>query len=467
MLGAKSIPLGRSGLLVVCGALILCGGSKEVCAQEPPPLVIPAGGPPAVGPDATPVDGWLLYPELDTFTQYSNNYFLSPLSKIWGWSFGISPRMTAEWSNGIHTTTLYGDFTHVEYPTDNEAITSDGQATITQQYSPLRDLNFTFLGDYSHHTLASTLTSGIPSPITSTATTVLPNGNTVLPNGTVVTPSGQVVGQIGAASNIAALSVVNPYDAYTATSQVQKIFGDGIVTLGASLLRQDYEEQVSQSKDFTAKTFREDASFWLGPIFYVYSDGAFTINDNASPTPDSNVYRAVAGLGTRQFGLFRASAYLGYQGSQSVGSSPAGGSVYGGALTYYPTPIWTVGGNIDVTINLAPSGVAPSSQALTIPATTPLQVPLSTSSQIIASSLHSEYKITPEWTATGLVGYSDVKFLGSTVWEDSWAGVATLSYAIRRDLTLTWQYQYTSIVSNEPFTTATRNFVSMSASYKF
>lgn len=464
MLGARSISLGRSSLLAVCGAVILCGSLKQACAQEPP-LAIPAGGPPAAGQGAIPVDGWLLYPELDTFTQYSNNYFLSPLSKIWGWSFGISPSMTAEWSNGIHTTTLYGDFTHVEYPTNNEAITNDGEATVTQQYAPLRDLTFTLLGDYTHRTLAGALTSGIPSAITSTATTVLPNGNTVLPNGTVVTPSGEVVGQIASAINVAALSLVNPYDQYTTTGQVQKIFGDGIVTLGASLRRQDYEEQ--QSSDNTAKTFTEDASFWLGPVFYIYSDGAFAMNDNSSPTPNSDVYRVVGGLGTRQFGLFRTSGYFGYQGSQSVGSLPAGGNVYGGSLTYYPTPLWTVGANMDFTVNLAPSGAVASTEALSTPAATPLQVPLSSSSQITVLSLHSQYAITPQWTATGLFSYSNVKSLGSPTWEDAWIAAATLSYAVRRDLTLTWQYQYGSIVSNETLTNATRNFVSMSAAYKF
>ena len=469
MLCAKSSPLRWLSVFALCGALMLCGELKQVHAQTypEPPLAIPAGGPPIAGPDAIPFDSWLLYPELNTFTQNSNNYFLSPLSKVAGWSFGVSPSVTAEWSNGIHTTTLYGDFTNIEYPTDNAVNTNDGEATFTQKYAPLRDLNFTFLADYQHHTITPGLTSGIPSPIASTATAVLPNGNTVLPNGTVVTPTGEVVGQIGPSTSIAALSVVNPYDAYTATGQVQKIFGDGIVTLSASLLRQDYDEEASQGEDYTAKTFREDASFWLGPLVYAYSDGAFAINDNTNPTPNSDVYRVVGGLGTRQFGLFRASAYFGYQGSQSVGSAPAGGNVFGGAVTYYPTPIWTLGANFDATINLAPSGALPSTQALSTSAINPLQVPLSSSSQITTTSMHSDYKIAPQWTLTTLFSYSDVKFLGTATWEDAWVGAATVSYDIRRDLTVKWQYQYASIVSNEQFTNATRNLISMSALYKF
>ena len=35
------------------------------------------------------------------------------------------------------------------------------------------------------------------------------------------------------------------------------------------------------------------------------------------------------------------------------------------------------------------------------------------------------------------------------------------------NLTLTWEYQYSSIVSNVPLSTAIRNFITMNASYRF
>lgn len=457
----------RAFSALVAFAAVYMAGNLEVALGQEPPLTIPNGGPPPAGPNAIPFDGWQLYPSFDTFTQYSNNYFLSPLDKISGWSFGVSPKMTAEWSNGIHTTTLFGTFTHIDYPTNNEVNTNDGEATITQQYAPVRDLNFTFLGDYTHQTIAPSLTSGIPSPISSTATSVLPNGNTVLPNGTIVTPSGQTIGQTSPVLGVSGLSIVDPYDAFTATGKVQKLFGDGIATIGASLLRQDYDELAAQSRNFTAKTFTEDASFWLGPVLYVYSDGAFTMNDNTNPSPNSDVYRAIGGIGTRQIAFYRASAYFGHQGSQSSGFPWAGGNVYGGALTYYPTPIWTINANHDVTINLAPPGLSPSTLALSLPVITPLQIPLSSSTQISTSSVQSVYKITPLWTANVLFGYSAADYLGTPNWEKALFGVAILKYQIRQALTLTWQYQYADITSNLPLTSGSRNFVAMSASYKF
>src|SRR5579872_7174572 len=139
-------------------------GTASSLAQEPPTSVPPGGPPPSIG--AIPFNGWLLYPTLDLFTQQSNNYFLNPQSKISGWGFGESPSMTAQWSDGIHTTTLYGNFNHIDYPTQNQINTNDEEATFTQRYAPLRDLSFTFLSDYTHRTIAAGLIGSIPTAIT-------------------------------------------------------------------------------------------------------------------------------------------------------------------------------------------------------------------------------------------------------------------------------------------------------------
>ena len=54
-------------------------------------------------------NGWQIYPSINFLAESSNNFFISPLSKIAGWQFVVSPAATAEWSNGIHTTTIYGN----------------------------------------------------------------------------------------------------------------------------------------------------------------------------------------------------------------------------------------------------------------------------------------------------------------------------------------------------------------------
>src|SRR5689334_5156651 len=78
---------------------------------------------PARDPTAIAAGGWLLYPTLRVYSLFSDNYFLSPTTPISGPAFGVTPSLTAEWSNGIHTTTLYGNIDRQAYPTHNEVNT--------------------------------------------------------------------------------------------------------------------------------------------------------------------------------------------------------------------------------------------------------------------------------------------------------------------------------------------------------
>ena len=159
------------------------------------------------------------------------------------------------------------------------------------------------------------------------------------------------------------------------------------------------------SPDTSTKTITEDGAYWLGSLFYAYSDGAFTWR-TTDENPNSTAYRIIGGIATRQFGLFRASSYFGYQGTGTAGLGPAGGYVYGGALNYYPTPLWTISATVDGTINHAQANAPASALALTTPAITPLQIATSASTQITGVGLHSTYKISPQWTADGLFAYA-------------------------------------------------------------
>jgi hypothetical protein len=460
---AQLYRVGRLPLLTALGLSLVCGQSGVAKAQSQPPLSVPFGGPPPADPEAITIEGWQLRGALDTVVQNSNNYLLTSPASLSGWAAGLNPHATAEWSNGIHSTILYGTYQHLQY---NSVGTDDGEATITQRYSPLRDLTFSLLGDYTHRTIGNILTNSIPTTITTTATTVLPNGNTVLPNGTIVSPSGQIVGQVGQTAGAGGVSVVNPFDQFTGAARAEKIFNGGVLSLGASVLRYSYENQASKAGDFTAKTFTEDAAFWLGPLFYAYSDGSFTARTNTQPVPDSTAYRVIGGIGTRQFGLFRASAYVGHQGSQASGSGSAEGIVYGGAISYDPLPTWSLSANYDDTTNIS-SQISASTQALSLPSVTPLLLPTSSSTEVSTITLRSEYRPATQWAAIGLVGFTKVRYLDSPQMQDAWLADATLQYDVLRNLTLTWECQYTSIVSNHPASSVSRELVIMRSSYRF
>ncbi len=468
MLCAKSNRITGLAALALFSAIFALGWSDG--SRADPPTSIPAGGPFPYDPNAIPFNTWLLYPSVNFLAENSNNYFISPQQKLSGWTYGVSPSLTAEWSNGIHTTTLFGTFQDLQYPPDNQVpqqskiVSMSSEATWTQQYAPLRDLNFTVVGDYQHQTLSPGLTSAIPQSVAFTGATVLPDGNIVLPNGTIITPTGQVVGQVGPTTTVSPFSVVNPYDQYTGTARLQKIFTDGIVTLGDSFQSTDYEH--APTPNFTNQTFTEDASFWLGSLFYFYTDGTYNLRTTQPSVPGA-AYRIIGGIGTRQFGLFQVSAYFGHQGSGASTPDLGDGNVYGAALSYYPTAAWTLSTNVDETINRVQTGTPPSTQAITFPGVTPLQVATSSGTKITSTSLHSTYIINPQWTLNGLFGFVHIDNIGSPIWDDSWLADASVNYLMWRNLTLALEYQFSSIVSNAPQASANRSLVTMSATYKF
>ena len=381
-------------------ALLLLGCVSASYAQEPP-LSVPKNVLPATPGDALAAGGWLFYPTLSTYAQYTDNLFQSAISPISIWGVGVKPSMIAEWSNGIHTTTLYGNLEVRKYLTDNEFNIFDRQAGFIQKYEALRDLTFKVQGDYSHHTNANAITA-IPGGISSPGTTiVLPNGNTVLPNGNIVSPTGQIVGQVAPTLNVVGNQTqVNPSDQFTGTASIEKILNRGFIGLTGSISRTEYDN-TNLNPDFTAKTLSGNGAVWLGPLFYAFANGTFA-STNYTPTLNSTLtassaYRAVGGIGTRQFGFFRASAYYGHQGTDIENSGTAGGEVYGGSLTYYPTPIWTIGAGIDETVNIS-NQTTLTNIALNNQAPSALVIPVGVSTRSTATSLNSSYLVSKQWS---------------------------------------------------------------------
>ena len=105
-----------------------------------------------------PLGEWLIYPSIRIYSIYSDNLFLAPSDPVNAWAFGATPSITANWTNGIHTTTIYAKYDTERYPTDNMIDTSDRQVTFSQKYSPLPDLTFSAVGDYSHADITTSLT---------------------------------------------------------------------------------------------------------------------------------------------------------------------------------------------------------------------------------------------------------------------------------------------------------------------
>jgi len=445
-------------------ALMLVVGGRAAFAQSEPPLSIPPT--PQLPPpgEAIPIEGWLLFPTIKTYSILSDNLFQSPTAPLAVAGVGVTPALTAEWTNGIHTTTLTGNFDRQVYPSDNQINTFDHQVSATQRYDPLPDLSFHATVDYTHKTISSGLQNAIPGLPSTNQSVVLPNGDTLLPNGTIVSPSGQVVGHESPFAGANGTSTVNPYDQYTGTFGFDKIFNRAILSLTAAVMRTNYVNTDAQ--DFSTQSLTGSTGVWLGPLFYAFSDGSVAKNSGTIQSPGATTsYQVRGGIGTRQFGLFRASAYYGHQGSQSSNGN-AGGEIYGASLSYYPTPPWTLTASADETVNMASQSFV-SQLALTTPGLTPLQIPLGSSTRITATTLTSQYNIDPQWTTSEHFGFTTIQYINSTRLDDTFFADATLTYNIWRNMTLSWEYQYNQIKSNAPLTSTKRNYGIMSALYKF
>src|SRR6185295_4802506 len=136
--------------------LFLVAWSTAALAQEPP-LNVPKGGRPSKGTDTIAVGEWLVYPQVRGFALWSDNLFQSPTNPIRTSGYGVFPSLVTERSDGIHTTTLYGNLERRIYPQHDELDTFDRNAGFTQRFEAMRDLNFRFQGDYKHNTNASPL----------------------------------------------------------------------------------------------------------------------------------------------------------------------------------------------------------------------------------------------------------------------------------------------------------------------
>ena len=431
--------------------LVLLGCVTAALAQQEPPLDIPSAGVLDTPSNVLSYGGWLFYPEITAYGVGTNNLFQSPTVPISVGGVGYKPQLVAVWSDGIHTSTLYGNLEQRFY-SQPDVNTFDRNGGFIQRYSPLPDLSFKLQGDYTHLTDTGVV-GAIPAAQASPGP---PLG--VQPNPKVTVQSTGVF--------------VNPTDTYTATGSVEKLFNHGIVNLAAALAQTTYTQpsSTSPSPNYTTKSFSGNGAFWLGPSLFWFADGTYAAHDFAAtltaPSDDQSAFRTRTGIGTRQIGLFRASAYYGYQGSNDQIAGPAGGLIYGGNLSYYPTEALTLTAAVDETINRA-SQIGGSIVAISLPTPTALTIATDSSTRITAPTLQAIYHISEQWGVFGTFGLTHVDYIGSPRVDNSWLADLVLRYDMSRNWTFTWEYQYTAIVSNAPLNSSTRNYVYAGANYKF
>jgi hypothetical protein len=419
-------------------------------APSAPPIDPPIERPLASGSGMLSIGQWLLSPTLDLYTLYNSNIQSSPTIDLKSSGFHYHPAVQAELDTGIYDTKLYGNVDSTLYPTQNELNTLNKQAGVYETYAPLRDLIFTTHVDYTHNTFANVVITSIPTPVTSPATPAL----------------------VGAAGVVATQeTVVNPNDNYTATVSAYKEFNRAFLSLGSTIALTQYENASTfsnTSPNYYKETYNGQGGFWFSPILYAF---AGAIDTNTVPTVGlvSNSYLARSGIGSAQIGLFQGSVYYGQQGTAvDQGGGTAGGDIYGGTLSFFPTSVWNMSLSIDRLRNRSDiTGSTPGASGLPGLVLSAASVTSASSTQITTVAYKSDYSFSQQTSAHVVVSDARIAFIDTPRVDNSWLASAGIRHQLRDDLSLTLDYQYTRYISEQPLTSFNRNLVSLGAHYKF
>jgi opacity protein-like surface antigen len=408
-----------------------------------PPLSSPEETPLPSGSGTLSLGRWLLTPSLGLYTLYDTNVHSSATTPLLGPGFHIHPSVSAEYNTGLYDTQLYGNIDSEIYPTLDDQNTFDRQAGIIQKYSPLRDLVFSVQADYTHNTNANFLVQSLPTPISTP-------GSPTPPGAAGVTASQQ--------------TVVDPNDAYTLTGTVYKEFNRAFVQLGGVLQSTQYETQATQN--FNRETYDGNGGFWFSPLFYAYGDGIQSFSDPEVGS-NSNYFRARGGIGSAPIGLFQGSVYYGQQGSEVSGAGRAGGDIYGGVISYFPTSEWNMSFSVDRLRNI--SGITSgSSQGLAGLQFAAVGISAGQSVEVTTLTYRTNYTFSPQTSGYLVLSDNFIQFVqGAPLLEQSWLASVGIQHQVSPHLSVSLDYQYSRFISPTPDTSFNRNLVTAGAVYRF
>ena len=198
---------------------------------------------------------------------------------------------------------------------------------------------------------------------------------------------------------------------------------------------------------------------------FAEGDGIFQRFNNS--LFDTNGYRVIGGMGWDDpKSLFRGEIYGGYQAQfqenvngvsippgLGIPSTTTTSPVFGGRISYFPTPYWTLIAQVDETLGVS-TFLSP-----TIPAGAP--------SLVTTAILQTTYGIARDWSVGVRGGYTRAQFFGISDVQNGWLAGASFNYEIWRNLLLTLDYQYTTMQSNVTGLNFVTNMASAGVTYRY
>jgi hypothetical protein len=385
-----------------------------------------------------PVGGWLLYPSIFAGAVYNDNINQAPqgTDKQSGTTARVSPRVVATYNGGIYQTTLYGVVDAQFFNADTLA----ANAGFTYSYSPREDLTFGLWGNYTRQTDIFNNAAMFDN------NAIGPTGNPPNTIPVIINPYGNT-------------PYVNPiaYNQFAGGGSVTKNFGQAFATLGANAYYLVYDHNFDNTPP-PIQTSHDGGSYWLSgrvgyrfPAFYVFAeaDGIWQGFNNSIFNSDG--YRVIGGVGSdNPDSLWQFEVYGGYQyqrqpdqnsipsGVPAVPASTDSG-VFGGTLTYHPTPYWTLIAQVNEVLGVSTFPVI----------VTPAGVPNAGIPNLATTAiLQTTYGLSRLWSIGARVGYTRADYIGFDRLDDGWMAGASFNYEIRRNWQLTLDYQYREVNSN-------------------
>ena len=394
----------------------------------------------------------------------------------------LVPDLRAVYDGGIHKSLVYG-VVDARFFNSN---TISATAGFSNVYEATRDLLLTFQGNYTRQT--DLFTSALNFNNGAIGPSISAEANIPI----VLNPFGTTPG-------------VNPsaYNQFTLGASATKTFENAFVTLSGTAFHITFDNNNTinlpandpflTSHDATSYWLTARAGYNLTPQFYVFAEGSGIFQRFNNSLFDTNGYRVVGGVGTKdEQSLFRGEVYGGYQAQElvhndlntfttvngvpvvdangvpvnvvSVNGVPVNvvgsgipnnvnSGIFGGRLYYYPTRYWTVVGAVDQTLGIS-TVLSP-----TIPAGTPT---LSTN-----AILQTNYALSQWWSIGGRVGYSQGRYYGIDRLDNGYMAGASFNYDIWRNLRLTLDYQWSTVHSDAVFSDFTRNVYTAGLTYRY
>jgi hypothetical protein len=390
---------------------------------------------------------WMLYPKVFLGAVYDDNF--SQLNQDnSGWSARAVPNISGVYDGGIHKSTVYGVMDARFFDATNLSAT----AGFSHVYEAMRDLVFTFQGNYTRQTDLFTSALNFNNGAIGPNTTASPDANIPI----VLNPFGTTPSVDPAA-----------YNQFTGSAAVTKTFDNvTFLTLRGTAFHIAFDDKTLPPDPFA--TSHDGTSYWLSaragynilPSAYLFAEGTAVLQRFHNSIFDTNGYRVVGGAGTNDpQSLFRGEVYGGFQAQSNVHHNinelaaalapeipvnliglgiptDADSAVFGGRLYYYPTRYLTFVGIVDQVLGT-------STQAS---ASTPAGTPSLSTNAI----LQVNYSLSRSWTLGSRIGLTESRYYGLGRTDKGRLLGASFSYEIWRNLSLTLDYQYTTVLSKTP-----------------